>query len=278
MTKLKPIAYLILAVLILGPAVVQARKTTYVFSDRRFTNVKRIELKKKELKEREEVNHPYTFTELQLRNMLAPIKMSRKFLLKKGEEEEYVFNKLVLDLILPHLVKGFSELQPNEEMMFSYVVHNPKFLIRDDRLNVIHAWVAGDKLNLRFRKLMAKLPNDYDKLSDISEAMNRARGVRVSLELIEGQEYGESTDHVLIRIPSPENAALAELKGPAQTTEALPLAEHPKTVTKAATPIPSPEEVSDTEARLQELKNLKDKNLISDQEYKAQKKEVLKDL
>lgn len=261
--------------LMFAPALAMAAKTTYVFTNRKFNFIKRTELSKKILKKRGEIVHPYTFTALQLRKMLEPITVHQKLFFSKEVVEREVFNANTLDWLVPHLANAFKDAKIGEEVIFSFVVPSKKFLIRDDRLTIVHSWVSGGKWHLHFKKLMAKIPNTYDQRGDIHKAMNEAQSVRISLELAKGQEFGASTEELQIVIPSVESLAQVELSEPkeepkpATSFDAVPAA---KPEVKAQAP------ASDLELRLQELKALKEKGLISNKEYKEKRQEILKDL
>lgn len=266
----KAVQIILLGWVLCLPVLARATKTTYVVTDRKFNFVKRVELKKKELKKRGEVSHPCTFNEFQLSQMLAPIRLNKKLVLSKKTEEMDVFEKSNLDWLVPPIVQAFKDARPNEEVIFSFVTHSPKFLIRDDRLTIVRSWVAGGELHLVFRKLMAKLPNSYDKLSDVTEAMNRAQGLRVSLELQQGQQYGKTTDELVLAIPHTERLAAAETKTAAAPV--TPAVSEPKKI-QAAAP------VEDSVAqRLKELQDLKDEGLITQKDYEKKKKDILRDL
>lgn len=292
---------------LITPAIALAGKTTYVFSDRRFNFIKRVELKKKELKERGELNQPYTFIPLQVRKMLEPIKLNRTYWMSKKETEQEVFDKEALDFLVPHLVQAFKDAKSNEEVIFSYLTRSKKFLTRDDRITIVHSWIVGDQWHLAFNKLMAKIPNTYDLRADINTAINRAQGLRVSLELAEGQQYGATTDALLLKIPAVEMGGKEEteskqpeeesvLEEIEETTEVVEKKEERKSEAKPAakpvvTPVSAepkkevPQEVKAApvadervEERLKKLQELKKQKLIDKKEYEEKKKEILKDL
>lgn len=189
---------LILALFLAAPAIVQAKKTTYVFTDRKFNSVKREELKKKEWKKRGELNHPFEIDPSLLRKHLAGIHVSRKILLSEKVTESEVFNAESLDRMLPHILRAFREATPKEGVTISFLREEKKSLVRDDRLTILDAWISGEKLHLKFHKLMAKIPNNYDRVGDVHQSINRAQGLRVSLDLQPGQEYGAGTDELVI--------------------------------------------------------------------------------
>lgn len=248
-----------------GPAL--AAKTTYVYTDRKYHFVKRMELKKKELKARGEADHPQTLEPLTLRDLLAGIEISKQLILSKKIEEREVFDQHGLDFLVPHLVEAFKQAQPNERIVFSFIVRQSRAVFQDTRLTLAEAWVKEGFLHIHFRKLMAKIDlTKNDKFADVSRAINRAKGLRVSLELKEGQQFGESTDEILLPVGGvpgrdqiPEETVKKETK------------EKPKATAQQTAP-------TATETRLRELENLKKQGLITKKEYEAKKKEILNDL
>lgn len=268
----------------LGPAFAYAAKTTYVYTDRKFHFVKRVELKKKELKDREEANHPYRFDELQLRNILANVHFSQKLILKKEVDAKEVFNKAALDFLVPHLVKAFEEAKPNEQVVFSFITGSAKLVFLENRLTLAEAWVKDNYLHIQFRKLMAKIDTTvYDKFADVSKAINRARGLRIDLELKPGQEFGDSVDEVLLPLTATPTVLTSAEPQAATPKAAAPQAEKVDAVVKQPEPALKPEPVvakptSEVENRLRQLEHLKEQGLITEKEYEAKRKEILSNL
>ena len=260
----KILSWSLAAVLFLLPPLAWAAKTTYIYTDRKYHFIKRVELKKKELKERGEANHPHTFDPLTLRDLLSGIEVSKQLILSKKVEEREVFDKHSLDFLVPHLVEAFKQAGPAEQIVFSFILQKPSVVFHDTRLTLAEAWVKDGFLHLYFRKLMAKIDlTKNDKFADVSRAINRARGLRVALELKEGQQFGESTDEIL-----------------------MPLVGLPKTVAASPEPRPAPKPKataeqkppSAIETRLQELEDLKKKGLITKKEYEAKREQILSEL
>lgn len=258
-----------------GP--VLAAKTTYIHTDRKFHFIKRVELKEKELKKRGEAGHPHTFTELQLRNMLADLQVSQKMVLSKEVETQEIFNSANLDFIIPHLVEAFKQAQPNEEVVFSFITRRSKTIFQDNRITLAECWVKDGFLHLRFRKLLAKIDlTNYDKLGDVATAINKSRGLRIDIDLKPGQEFGETTEEVLLGIgtavePSP---AAAEKELPAAELQRPEAGKEPAVDTGRA----ESKQQAGVEERLKKLKGLKDQGLIGKKDYEAKRKEILKDL
>lgn len=271
----RKIFWLMLLFMGLGPAFAYAAKTTYVYTDRKFHFVKRVELKKKELKDREEANHPYRFDELQLRNILADVHFSQKLILKKEVDAKEVFNKAALDFLVPHLVKAFEEAKPNEQVVFSFITGSAKLVFLENRLTLAEAWVKDNYLHIQFRKLMAKIDTTvYDKFADVSKAINRARGLRIDLELKPGQEFGDSVDEVLLPLTAATLAVPQTAQPQEEKTEAVVKKEEPVLQTEPVTTQPT----SEVETRLRQLENLKKQGLVTKEEYEAKRKEILSNL
>lgn len=270
--KEKLLAIFLAAALLAAPALALAAKTTYIYTDRKYHFIKRVELKKKELKERGEADHPQTLDSLALGELLGSIQISRELVLSKKVEEREVFDKQSLNFLVPHLIEAFKQAQPGEQIVFSFIWRKPSVLFQDTRLTLAEAWVKEGFLHIQFRKLMAKIDlTKNDKFADVSRAINRARGLRVSLELKEGQQFGESTDEILLPLAGLPKPEVQEEK---EVTAAAPEAK-PAPKPKAAAEQKPPGEV---ETRLRELEDLKKKGLITRKEYEAKRREILSGL
>ena len=272
-----PFLVLTLTVLLV-PALSQASKTTYIVTDRRFNFVKRVELDKDEIKERK-ITQPYTFTDLQMRDMLAGIKCNKQLVVEKQVQDQEVYNQPALDFLVPYLVKAFKEAQPNEEVVFSYLASKGMILAQDHRLTIASAWVDGGVLHLKFRKLMAKIASVNEKMSDISQTINRAQGVRVSLDAGPGQQFGNTTDELLLTVPD----ANAVVDNRPQTTDHEPKTNNVLRATSSEQRLPASSLAGATaapsiERRLQQLESLKKQGLVNDEEYKQKRQEILKQL
>ncbi|MBI4223470.1 MAG: SHOCT domain-containing protein [Deltaproteobacteria bacterium] len=259
---------------VLGPAF--AAKTTYIYTDRKYHFIKRVELKKKELKERGAADHPHTFNPLALRDLLSGIEISKQLILSKKMEGREVFDQPSLDFLVPHLVAALSQAAPAEQVVFSFILRKSRAVFQDTRLTLAEAWVKDGFLHVYFRKLMAKIDlTKDDKFADVSRAINRARGLRVSLELKEGQQFGESTDEILL----PVAGVLKKDRGPETVDRGLEEEGSKRGESKKETEVAVKQEPpGEIETRLRELDSLKEKGLISKKEYEAKKKGILRDL
>jgi hypothetical protein len=109
------------------------------------------------------LNHPYTFDPKKFTDMLLSLRYNKALLFRKDVEDSQVFFDVdtLETKFVPHIVEAFQKAGTDEAVVFSIVQKDPLFIIRNDRLNVIRAYVAQDGLHLEFIKTDAKLLGDY---------------------------------------------------------------------------------------------------------------------
>jgi len=257
------------------------------------------------------LEHPYTFDPKKLTDMLLSLRYNKKMLLRKGIEDKQLFfdAELVENKFVPKIVEAFEEAGPDQVVVISIVQKDPYFIIRNDRLNIIQAYMAQDGLHLNFIKSDAKLFGDYQAQKTGFSMREGAVSLGVTLEPQPGQSLSFTNPNEIILDPNYDFAKLVDQKadeetakkmeaerakkyGKRRTTDSAPAATGaapaptaapaPSSATprrSMAEPPPPPIKAGkSTEERLNELKVLKEKGLISPQEYEAKKKEILKDL
>jgi hypothetical protein len=278
------------------PAIAHAGKTTYIATNHRFNYVKLKEIKPKEAAERS-MTQPLQLDEQGIREALRSVKLSRSYIIKKEVDTQDVFDDASIDFLAPNLAKAFTQATDQEEVVFSYLMKNPIFILRNDRLNLGQMWVAEDGLHIRFDKLFAKVTGDIDKRGNEAKAIARARGLRINLELQNGQKMAiNDTSEIVLDL----NYNYAEMP-----EEAKPLPTHTKTMAGETVPVPgvgdvaatnkgkavasnsnaggmlkapSSGDASSVKDRLGALEDLKREKVITNEEYKAKRKEILNDL
>ena len=243
------------------------------------------------LLEKTKLNHPHLFDSEDLKNILSSIRFSKQILIIKDIDNAPLFPSETLDELLPHLVEAFRLAEPDQVVFFSYIVQNPKFLIRNDHLTFCRAFIVGDELHLEFGKLYAKLFGDYQKKNE-QRLVNQARGLRVSLEPTEGQYLDPNDPKTLIVdlkrdyaviVAEREKRDREQIKKVGVKKDEVPLPSESVAATRdhsknpADTLLSSPPQ-SSVEERLRVLKQLREDELITEKEYKRKKKELLKDL
>ena len=289
---MKKIIFLVL-VCFLFAASAWAAKTTYVATNHRFNYVKIKEVSGK-IAEARQMTHPATVDEQGLREALASIKLSRSYLIKKEVDTQQVFEESDINFLAPNLVKAFAQATALEEVVFSYLSKNPIFILRNDRINIAKAWIHDNELHVKFEKLYAKIIGDVDKRGNEAKAISKAQGLRINLELGEGQKYGIDDHEEIVldmhrsyaKPPEPEKkqteaTTMAGEKIPFEQQEAKatsPSDKKLKNAKKSADTAPPPPPAPTVEERLKKLEELKKSGLINKKEFEEKKKEILKEL
>ena len=259
---MKKTFFIVLTVFMAIPAVSFAKKTTYIYTNYRLNYVKTEEVGKKDLKKRGPFGHPYLMAPQEMGGVLSGILLNRSFVISKEVETQEVFDTNAVGFLAPFLAEGLKTAKPNEEIVFSYLDKNPKLVLRSDRITVGKMWVKDQYLHIEFAKLMAKLFGDYDKRGNFAQVVNRAKGLRVSLETKPGYELGSSSEELIINLKKVTQVASqekAQVKEEKRATELVPNSQV-------------------MEKRLKELKKLRKKGLITEEEYQAKRSDILKDL
>lgn len=287
----RTIIAIVMMVAFMVPASALAKKTTYIVTNGRLNYVKLVEVGSSVAEERS-MTHPVDIPEQTLHDILASLKLSKAHLFGNETDTREVFNERAINYLAPALSRAFREAKENEEVQFSFAVKDPFFIIRNDRLTMVTAWVSGNELYLEYKKLYAKLTGDTDKRGDTSKVVGRAKGVRVSMELGPGQSMAAvGSDIMVVDLKhnfAPIATTATETARPAEEGKAAVS----KRTKKSKYTKGDAEEVSSTESaegtaapaatgvsrRLEELETLRKRNLISRKEYNEKKKEILNDL
>lgn len=217
-----------------------------------------------------EINHPYTFTQPQISTILRMIEIKKGIVFTDREQEKTVFDEYSISLLTPYIVKAFETATPKQKVAFSFLIKDPKFVIKNDRLNTGSMWVEDGNLHIDFDLIYVKVSGDTDKRG--YEAMRRtvqsARGLRVTLELGPGQEYGESTSELVVDLGVAEKITDEKIKQEKALAE-MGIDQNVKVeVTKEKS----------VKSRMKELEALKKQKLITDEEYNLKRKEILEGL
>lgn len=244
-------------------------KTVYIYTNNRFDYVKLVDIKKKDIAEYK-LSQPISVPEENLAAMLKAVKLSKSFLVKKETETQDVFDENAVRFLAPKFVDALAQATNGQKIAFSYLTKDPKFVLRNDRVTIGNAWVSEGELHIEFEKLMAKLNGDYDKRGDYSKIIAAARGLRMSLEIRDGQKYGANMSEVVIAMDHDFNKPATMVNDEEVTGK-----EETYVATKKS---PDTQQPRTTKERLKELESLKDDGLITDKEYKVKKKEILKGL
>ena len=182
------VAFALIALMVASlPGFARASDVTYIVNNHRFNFVRLVRVKDKEA-EKLKLAHPQQIDVQGLRGALASVNLSRSFIIKKEVDTQRVFNDAAVDYLSVQLGSAFAQAKPNEIVEFSYLQKEPIIILRNDRLNLGKAWLSDDGLHIIFEKLYAKVMGDTDARGHEAEAVARATGLRIHLDVGTGQQ------------------------------------------------------------------------------------------
>jgi len=274
---------------LLIPSIAQAKKSTIYRQANNPANI--IKLDKIGSKEATELqlNHPYTFSEDQMADILRSIRFNRRALFSQKVKTRHVYEEEYIEKYTPLLVKAFKEVGPKEVVYFSLAQQRPLFIIRNDRLTSVRMWVSGQELHIDFLKTEAKLQGDYKQRTQQGRRLiEDSKGLRISLEPQEGQKFAfDSSDEIILDLSANWEAIVTKIEAEEKRIKEQMELEKAKGSRKkkiakqqaqSQRPPVSEKDRKTAEERLGELKKLKDKGLINEQDYERKKQEILENL
>lgn len=293
--KRRMIAVLSLAAVLFTAATARAGDD-YIYKSKNKIDFIKLEKAKKDEKEGG-LNHPYTFTTEQWKQVLSSVRFNKKILILKDIENRDLFDAQNAEFLAPYLVEAFQKVKPEQVVTVSYFTRNSHFVIQDDRLTVMRAFLKSDGLHIKFTKVYAKMLGDRTTQGSAA-ATSQARGMRVSLELQPGQNrVSWDPEELVFDLSQYTGGAIAtetgtkKEKGKKEKKGKEIVAEDAVKETPAAAPVPAKESKKKSAAaepvssgeksvkdRLKELDDLKKDEMITEKEYQAKRKELLKQL
>lgn len=244
------------------------------------------------------LNHPHTFEADQIREILGSVHFNKKILMLKDVENRDLFDAQNIEFLTPYLVEAFQKAKSNETVVVSYFTRDTKLVIQNDRLTVMRMFLKNDGLHIKFTKIYAKMLGDRTTQGAAAASAN-ARGMRVSLELQPGQNRISWDPEELVfdlsqftggavaatdtKAAKDSKKAKKEKKGKEivaeEAVKETPVAEaKPVKESKKKTAAAEPTGEKTVRDRLKELDDLKKDEMITEKEYQAKRKELLKDL
>lgn len=225
--------------------------TEYINTNRKLDFVKLVELTKKDQTDIHP-QHPATVSIDKMRELLASLQISHTAFFKRTKiTDRQVFDDYGVNYLAPYLAEALTRANNNQVVVFSYQHGNPKKIIDNDRFSTGKVWMEGTQLHIEFLKLMAKFTGDLSKRGYAEKVLGNAKGLRVALEAGPGQMLGASNASEIIFDTKATFAASGNQKHR------------------------MPESVSE---RLDELKKLYDRKMISDTEYRAKRQTIINGL
>lgn len=141
----------------------------------------KVEAMSKKEAQRRAPQHPATISVDQMKDYLLSITASEKNLLKKSPEIVQVFTDKAVGFLAPIMVRAFAKAQPSDQVVLSWLVKDPSFVLRDDRIVIAECWVKDGQLHMQFNKLLAKLVGDYEGKGNFDTVIGNAKAIRTRL-------------------------------------------------------------------------------------------------
>ncbi len=232
------------------------------------------------------LKHPATFTSEQMRAILKSLHFNKKVILSKKMSDADLFKEGHVEFLLPYVVEGFQKAKDDQIVAVSFFTKDPSFVIQDDRLTIIRAFVKEDGLHFKFNKLHAKMLGDRTTMG-AQRAAQEAKGLGVSLEVQPGQnrvswdpeEIVFDLNHFTASGEVKEVPAASEPKSGAKDKKtSVEDKEGKKEPQKEAKAPQAPVAGKSIKDRLKELDQLKKDELITEEEYKKKRKDLLEQL
>ena len=211
------------------------------------------------------LNHPIKISEETFRNQLYSLQYEELSLLGKNR---YAISQADLKDITPILTKAVNRMTPENILVFELETSRGK--------TVGEIFRTGNRLNFRFDSIKGI---DFSSASfGAGGAISwRGRGTSWRMVPVSGQRYRVTKR--FLGTSAQENWIVARMPLP-QISRRLRKMQRSK-VSKAPTPTPSPQKSlptgsnQDLEKKLRFLKDLRNKDLIDDEEYEMKRKELL---
>jgi uncharacterized protein YxeA len=273
--KHKAILTLVAFLLVAIPASSFAGKNTIY--KKKQTHIKLVKADK-QLLSHGALSHPREIPEEKMFNILASLRFDKNALFFKDTKDRRVFTKKSLKILAPVFVQAFQKAGPKQQVYFRFVQKGALAkVVRNDRLIQGEAFIRGDEVFFRFAKIHAKIFGDYEGAARHGQALvNRSKDIRVSLAQMNGQRR-LGTKFIALNILHDFKTDLEQIAIQEKIEKQSEKEEKSETV--KGIPLPQvAKENSDAGQRLETLQTLRDKNLISEREYQAKKREILKEL
>ncbi len=276
--------------LLLGSSIASAKTETIYRQPNNPANFVKLEQISERKAAELKLNHPHVFTEDQMADMLRSLRYSRRSLFSDKEKIRQVFEEEYIEKFTPHLVKAFQEADNHEVVLFSVAQARPLVIIRNDRLTTVQMWVTGQELHIEFVKTEAKLEGDYKANTPEGQRLREnAETLRVALEPQKNQKFAfDSSKEIILDLDTNWEAIVAQIEADEERLKQEEEIKKAKGYKKKklseqldakdnASKVSAKDQKS-AETRLSELKKLKDKGLISEQDYEKKKEEILSNL
>jgi len=210
--------------------------------------------------------HPAATTAVQLATLLAPL----QFQSTGSAATEPLFTSKTLEVLIPQLIPGLQKAAPGEDITFAVIgLHDALYgLSKEPRVTTGRLFVNNGRLNL----IIGLAQRDVNERED-----------RRLAPFTPGSRKAAAAGEWLLHVPTePSGYTLVrrDWVNVATNWQPIPSADSPPTTPSYQAPaVPKQREQSRSPAeRLTTLKELKDKGLITDEEYRSKRLQILNEL
>jgi hypothetical protein len=249
-------------------------------------------------------NHPVQLSSAEVNSALTALRVRVIDEDSGSETQRAVFTRSEIDNLAPQVVAGLGKAGPQQDVTFSTIGSHALSaggLVKDPGVNAGRVFYQDGKLNVIFGELQSNYrkknvygQRDQDFTPRRQGSRSKASKQKYTLvtspaiQLHANTGGGVREDWVLID-PAAAAAQLAATSAAAAAPPPPVAAPSTATAPPAASPSPAPAAASapvpaaakssaDLEQRLQKLKDLRDKGLISEEVYNSKVKELLSEL
>jgi hypothetical protein len=233
-------------------------------------------------------DHPATLSSERVATVLAAVEVEEFSLFKWRNEGALLVAEDVAKLA-PRLTEGLRKATPDQWVYFSVRNVPRAFTLGAVRFSDGIAFVKDGKLNLVFDNIgyvenvdiqPSRLdPRDATTSASLRLAAKAPDALGAAPPLVPGDRWlgHERTNWLVFDLaPAAEPASRSPAVATTPPTVVVPAAEAPAGA--AAAPSAQPPAAQDPEERLRRLKDLRDKGLITPEEYETKRQEILKGL
>jgi hypothetical protein len=224
-------------------------------------------------------DHPVQLESEAVRNALAALRTRVLDEDAAGDAQRSVFTTEELRTLAPRIASGLAKAGPRQDVTFSTIGSHPRSaggLVKDPGVNAGRVFHVDGRINVIFGELQSgyRKRNVYgQRTEDFTPRQQGSRSKATDQELGLAARPGIQlhSDAGAVRNDWVEIDAAAVASGAGAAVSQAPAA----VTSPAATPAKSS---ADIEQRLKTLKELRDKNLISEEAYRAKMQELLSEL
>lgn len=224
-------------------------------------------------------SHPANVSAERLSSILASIEVR----MPNKNKTQPLFNPTGNSLLSEKISQGLTAAAPGEDVTFAYIGNYPVLammaMLKEDQVTSARVFVQDGKINIIFGKLREKVNEKEDRRLNPYLPGSREMVMPQEMLLVEkpgGESFTRKRPDWLVFSLTPPAVLVIPTEEPVPEEQAPAVTAPGAPAVRRATPA-QPVKKS-VEERLTILKGLKDKGLITEEEFKAKRQDILNDL